>query len=89
MNVHLRQHVRTALQCSIKITHPDFTQDIIANTEDLSDTGVFIRHPELCRLKIGDVVHGQVQDMPSEAPILMMEVMRITSSGAGFRFIQQ
>ncbi len=89
MQVHLRQHIRTALQCSIKITHPDFSEDVIASTEDLSDTGVFVKHPELTRLKVGDIVHGQVQDMPTEAPVLMMEVMRITSKGAGFRFIQQ
>lgn len=87
MDVHLRQHVRTALQCKIKITHPDF-DDIYAITEDLSDTGVFIRHPELVKLAIGDTVLGQVQDMPIEAPVLLMKVMRLTSEGAGFAFVQ-
>lgn len=89
MNVHLRQHIRTALKCRIKISHPDFAEDILASTEDLSDTGVFVQHPALTRLKVGDVVYGQVQDMPAEAPVLMLKVMRITSSGAGFRFIQE
>lgn len=89
MQVHLRQHIRTALRCTIKISHPDFSEDIIANTEDLSDTGVFVQHPQLARLNVGDVVHGQVQDMPVEAPVLMLEVMRVTPAGAGFRFIQE
>ncbi len=89
MHVHLRQHIRTALKCTIKISHPDFAEDIIANTEDLSDTGVFVQHPELSKLQVGDVVHGQVQGMPVEAPVLMLEVMRVNSEGAGFRFIQE
>lgn len=89
MQVHLRQHIRTALKCTIKVTHPNFAEDIIANTEDLSDTGVFVQHPILAGLKVGDVVYGQVQDMPIEAPVLMLEVMRVTPDGAGFRFIQQ
>lgn len=88
MQVHLRQHIRTSLKCTIKVMHPDF-DDIIAVTEDLSDTGVFIKHPDLARLSVGDTVHGQVQDMPVEAPVLMMEVMRVTPEGAGLRFIQQ
>lgn len=89
MQVHLRQHIRTALKCTIKISRPDFADDIIAETEDLSDTGVFVQHPDLTRLKVGDVVYGQVQDMSAEAPVLMLEVMRVTPSGAGFRFIQE
>ncbi len=89
MQVHLRQHIRTALKCAIKISHPDFTEDIIASTEDLSDSGVFVKHPELAKLKVGDVVYGQVQEMPVEAPVLMLEVMRVTADGAGFRFIQE
>lgn len=89
MQVHLRQHIRTALKCNIKISHPDFTEDILAETEDLSDTGVFVQHPELTKLKVGDVVYGQVQDMAIETPVLMLEVMRVTSNGAGFRFIQE
>lgn len=89
MQVHLRQHIRTALKCNIKISPPDFTEDILAETEDLSDTSVFVQHPELTKLKVGDVVYGQVQDMAIEAPVLMLEVMRVTSNGAGFRFIQE
>lgn len=90
MNVHLRQHIRTTLNCQIKITHPDI-EDIIATTEDLSDTGVFIAHPEMTKLVIGDVVFGQVQGLSdsNDAPVLMMEVVRITSKGAGLRFIQE
>lgn len=90
MNVHLREHVRTCLNCKIKITHPDM-DDIYANTEDLSDSGVFIAHPDMTKLAVGDIVHGQVQGLGEDntAPVLMMEVVRMTSKGAGLRFVQQ
>lgn len=88
MQVHLRQHIRTPLKCTLVIIHPDL-DDFIAITTDLSDTGVFIKHPSLARLAVGDVVHGQVQEMPTETPLLMMEVMRVTPEGAGLRFIQE
>lgn len=90
MKLHLRQHVRTSLNCQIKISRPNHP-DIYASTEDLSDSGVFIKHPEMATLAVGDVVFGQVQGLgdDSDTPILMMEVVRVTSSGAGLRFIQE
>lgn len=87
MTSHMRQSTRTCMNCRIKISHP-LLGDIFATTEDLSDEGVFIKHPDMTKLKQGDFVTGQVQDLPIEAPILKMEVMRITSSGAGLRFCQ-
>lgn len=90
MHVHLRQHIRTCLNCKIKISHPSM-EDIYATTEDLSDTGVFIAHPDMTKLAVGDVVFGQVQGLNDneDAPVLMMEVVRISSKGAGLRFIQE
>lgn len=76
------------MNCRIKICHPSFGE-LLATTEDLSDEGVFIKHPDITQLKVGDIVTGQVQDLPIEAPILKMEVMRITSSGAGLRFCRE
>lgn len=87
MTPHIRQSIRTCMNCQIKICHP-LLGEILATTEDLSDEGVFIKHPDMAKLKLGDVVTGQVQDLPIEAPILKMEVMRVTSSGVGFRFCQ-
>ncbi|HCP55167.1 MAG: pilus assembly protein PilZ [Pseudomonadaceae bacterium] len=81
-----RQHPRTAMNCRIKICHPSFGE-LIAQTRDLSDAGVYIKHPQMAGLNKGDRVTGQVQDMPVEAPILEMEVIRIDAEGAGLRFI--
>ena len=83
-----RQYPRTPMKCRIKISHPSFG-DLIAQTRDLSDGGVYVRHPDLADLSVGSIVSGQVQDLPIEAPILQMEVMRVDAEGAGFRFIER
>ena len=87
MSSHMRQSIRTSMNCRIKICHPLFGE-IVATTEDLSDEGVFIKHPEMIQLSVGDFVTGQVQDLPIDAPVLKMKIMRITSTGAGLRFCQ-
>lgn len=87
MMPHIRQSHRTGMNCQIKICHP-LLGEVLAITEDLSDEGVFIKHPDMSKLKLGDVVTGQVQDLPIEAPVLKMEVMRITNNGVGLRFCQ-
>ena len=69
-----RQYPRTPMKCRIKISHPDFG-DVFGHTRDLS------------ALPAGTRVTGQVQDMPFDAPILEMEVMRTDAEGAGFRFV--
>lgn len=89
MQAHLRKHIRTCLNCQIKISHPDLP-DILATTEDLSDAGVFIKHEELTKLKVGDNILGQVQGLGEDmqAPVLTMEVVRITRRGIGCKFVQ-
>ncbi|MBV2204796.1 MAG: PilZ domain-containing protein [Pseudomonas sp.] len=82
-----RQYPRTSMKCRIRISHPAFG-DVFAHTRDLSDGGVYIRHPELAALAPGSVVTGQVQDLPIPAPVLRLEVMRVDAEGAGLRFLQ-
>ena len=84
----MRHSIRTGMNCQIKVCHPTFNY-ILAVTSDLSDDGVFIKHPDMSKLKVGDLVTGQVQGLPIEAPVLKMEVMRITSEGAGLRFCKE
>jgi len=81
-----RRHPRIPLKCRIKISHESFGE-LIAQTRDLSDGGVFIRHPQLVGLAIGTLISGQVQDLPIEAPVLRMQVMRTEGEGVGVRFI--
>jgi len=82
-----RQHPRTPIKCRIKICHPSFGE-LVAQTRDLSDGGVYVKHPDLAGLAQGTRVTGQVQDLPIEAPVLQMEVMRVDGEGAGLRFVE-
>lgn len=84
-----RQYPRTMMKCRIKISHPAFGS-LTAQTKDLSDGGVFIEHPDLAALAVGDEVTGQVQDMPIEAPVLRMVIQRIVAGeGVGLAFLDE
>ncbi len=87
MSSNQRQHPRTPLKCRIKISHESFG-DLFAQTRDLSDGGVYVRHPDLVALPVGTILTGQVQDLPFEAPILQMEIMRVDAEGVGLRFVE-
>lgn len=81
-----RMHPRANMKCRIRISHESFG-DVLAQTRDLSDSGVYVKHPDLLSLQPGAVVTGQVQDLPIPAPELRMEVMRVDAEGVGLRFI--
>ena len=82
-----RHQVRTPMRCSIKICHPSFGE-LMAQTRDLSDTGVYVVHPQLTSLPLGSEVTGQVQGLPFPGPVLAMEVVRVDVEGVGLRFIE-
>ncbi|WP_181298613.1 PilZ domain-containing protein [Pseudomonas sp. Q2-TVG4-2] len=82
-----RQHARAPMKCRIRITHESFGE-VFAYTRDLSDGGVYVKHPQLAELQLGAIVSGQVQDLPMPAPVLQMEVMRVDAEGIGLRFVQ-
>lgn len=84
-----RQYPRTMMKCRIRITHPAIGE-ITAQTKDLSDGGVFVEHPDLTALAVGDELTGQVQDMPFEAPVLRMVVQRVApGEGIGLAFLER
>jgi len=83
-----RQYPRAPMKCRIRIGHESFGE-VLAQTRDLSDGGVYVKHPELTSLQLGMIVSGQVQDLPIPAPVLQMEVMRVDAEGVGLRFIQE
>ncbi|MCY1265077.1 PilZ domain protein [compost metagenome] len=83
-----RKHPRTPMKCQIRISHPSFG-DLIGQTRDLSDGGVYVRNSGLSHLPVGARVFGQVQGLPVEAPRLEMEVTRTDSEGAGLRFVSR
>lgn len=81
-----RHAPRTPLQVRIRINHPRLGE-LFVSTRDISDSGVFVVVDEIQdQLQLGELVTGQVQGLPIEAPIVLMEVVRFESSGMGFRF---
>ncbi|EJM74421.1 hypothetical protein PMI31_02592 [Pseudomonas sp. GM55] len=70
----------------IKISHESFG-DCLGQTRNLSATGVYVKHPKLSALPRGAVVYGQVQDLPTGAPRVRMEVVLVDAEGIGLRYL--
>lgn len=81
-----RTSPRTPFKVRILIEHPQHGR-LLVHTRDISDSGVFVILDDAqTLLQIGEVVSGQVQDMPMEAPVVQMEVVRFETDGMGLRF---
>ncbi|MCB1763204.1 MAG: PilZ domain-containing protein [Gammaproteobacteria bacterium] len=81
-----RQHERTPLRTSIRITHESFGE-LLVDTRDISYGGVFLLTAERQMPPIGTIIEGQVQDDYAERPIVRMQIVRIESNGVGVMFI--
>ncbi len=82
-----RKNTRTPLKVRLRIDHP-MHGELMLTTRDISECGVYVlmeHAPE--KLLMGELVQGQVQGLPMEAPILMLEVVRVEPSGVGLRFV--
>ena len=83
-----REHIRTALNARVKVTHPQYEPRFFA-TRDISDGGVFIVVEDEFSPAIGDRLQVQVQGLPIPAPILEMVVVRKTIDGFGLQFADE
>lgn len=79
-----RNHPRTKFRARVHVTHPEHGVGAF-RTGDISDGGLFLENGPF-PLALGELVTVQVQDMPMEAPVLSMRVVRITPGGSGLRF---
>ena len=82
-----RKNTRTPLKVRLRIDHP-MHGELMLTTRDISECGVYVlmeHAPE--KLLMGELVQGQVQGLPMEAPILMLEVVHVEPSGVGLRFV--
>ncbi len=82
----LRQHIRTAMVCQIKIMSDDLGT-ILVKTRDISDGGTFVVLDAEKKLPIGSFVKGEVQGLVGDAPVLNMEVVRLEPTGVGLKFV--
>lgn len=86
MSIDRRAYIRTALNAQVSVTHPSLGRRIY-NTRDISDGGIFVVAEGDELPGIGDRVEVQVQGLPVPAPVLEMEVVRMTIDGFGLQFI--
>jgi hypothetical protein len=81
-----RDHKRTPLKVQLRIDHPLHGQ-MLVTTRDISESGVFVVIDDAQKLlQIGEVVSGQVQGLPIEAPVVQMQVVRFEPSGVALMF---
>lgn len=88
MQKNKRQAPRTPIKCQVKISHESI-DEIIIQTRDISDSGIFLLTEDIDMPPIGTVVQGQVQGMGMVAPILKMEIVRVEPAGIGLKFINK
>ncbi len=81
-----RKYPRTPMKCRIKISHSSIGE-VIVNTRNISDGGVFVLTDGVEMPPVGTLVVGQVQGLPLEAPVLDMEIVRVEPQGVGLKFL--
>lgn len=82
-----RKHGRKPVRCSIRLTHQDLG-DIIAETKDISETGVFIAHKDLIHyMSVGEQVEARFYSEENSAFDGVLRVIRLTQEGIGLEFV--
>lgn len=81
-----RQFQRTQLRCKFKIWHESIGE-VTVTTRDISDGGLFLITDEVPVPPIGSILKGQVEGIMEDAPIVVMEIVRVEADGIGLKFI--
>ncbi len=83
-----RHDHRTPMKVQVKVRHPSIGE-IVVQTRDISDGGIFLLTENIDVPPIGTIVEGQVQGMEIEGPILKLEIVRMEPAGIGLKFINK
>ncbi len=81
-----RQHSRYPIAVSIKIYHESI-DEMILETRDISDGGLFVVVSPDKMPPIGAIVKGQVQGMAEDSAIIEMKIVRLADDGIGLQYI--
>lgn len=76
--------MRTKFDSRVMVTHAALGSAVF-RTGDVSEGGVYLQLGPY-ELDIGDEVSVQIQDLPAEAPVVRMLVVRRDPRGFGLRF---
>lgn len=79
-----RRSIRTQFDSRVKITHPE-KGEAIFRTGDVSDGGIYVIGDGM-EMRLGDQVSVQIQNVPTEAPVVTVRVVRKTGEGYGLQF---
>lgn len=79
-----RRFLRTKFDSRVMVTHHSLGCGVF-RTGDVSDGGIFLQLGAF-ELEVGEEVAVQIQDLPGEAPVVRMLVVRRGSTGYGLRF---
>ena len=81
-----RRYGRKPLRCAIKFSHSS-GGDFQAETQDISDAGIFIRDSGLVSvLNIGEVLSAKLQCNQDAFEDTKLKVVRMTADGVGLEF---
>ena len=83
-----RHDHRTPMKVQVKVCHPSIGE-VVVQTRDISDSGIFLLTEHISVPPIGTVVEGQVQGMDIAGPILKLEIVRMEPEGIGLKFINK
>lgn len=81
-----RRHDRFPMSARVKLTHPALGS-LTMSSRDMSDGGIFLNMGDAPPIPLNSEVEVQALDVPFEAPVLRMRVVRIEASGIGLAFI--
>jgi hypothetical protein len=81
-----RRFLRTKFEARVRLVHESRGTGLF-RTGDVSDGGIFLKGGDF-DLNVGDAVTVQIQDVPMEAPVVRMVVVRRDSEGFGLQFLE-
>lgn len=81
-----RKHGRTLVKCAVRLKHRDIG-DVVAETRDISETGVFVNCRELVHfISIGDEFEANLYTETNCVSKTNLKVVRLTDEGIGLAF---
>ncbi len=81
-----RKHGRTLVKCAVHLSNHEIG-DLVTETRDISETGVFISCSELVHfISIGDEFRAKLYSECDNISEAVVKVVRLTEDGVGLAF---
>ncbi|TVZ37470.1 PilZ domain-containing protein [Alteromonadaceae bacterium 2753L.S.0a.02] len=81
-----RKHGRTPVKCAVRLKHREIG-DVVTETRDISETGVFVSCRELVRfVSVGDELEAKLYTATNQVSETNLKVVRLTEDGVGLVF---